>query len=44
MRDYLWKDGICFTEKGTNILTGNFVNFFDYFVLNRNDTVNDNLI
>ena len=35
-RNYLWKDAIHYFVKGTNILAGNFVNFLNYFVLNRN--------
>ena len=42
--NYLWKDGIHFTDKGTNILAGNFVNFLNYFVLNRNDNIDSNMI
>ena len=42
--DYLWKDGIHLTDKSTNILAGNFVNFWNYFVLNRNDNINNNAI
>ena len=41
-RDYLWKDGNHFTDKGTNILA-DFVNFLNYVVLNRND-INNNTI
>ena len=37
-------DGIQFTDKGTNILAGNFVNFLNYFFLNRNDNINRNTI
>ena len=43
-KNYLWKDGIHFTDKGTNILVGKFVNVFNYFVLNRNYNINNNLI
>ena len=42
--NYLWKDGIHFTDKGTNILAGNFVNFLNDFVLNRNDNIDSNMI
>ena len=44
LKDYLCKDGIHFTGKGTNILAGNFVNFLNYFILNRNYNINRNMI
>ena len=44
LKDYLWKDVIHFTDKGKNILAVNFVNFLNYFVLNRNDNINNNTI
>ena len=37
-------DGIQFTDKGTSILAGNFVNFLNYFFLNKNDNINSNTI
>ena len=44
LKDYLWKDVIHFTDKGKNILAVNFVNFLNYFVLNRNDNINNNTV
>ena len=32
----MWKNGIHYDDKGTNILAGNIINFLNYFVLNRN--------
>lgn len=32
----MWKNGVHYDDKGTNIVAGNIINFLNYFVLNRN--------
>ena len=44
LQNHLWKDGIHFDDKGTNILAGNFVDFLNYFALDRNHSVTNNRI
>ena len=34
-RTHLWKDGIHLENIGTNILTGNFVDFLNRFILSK---------
>lgn len=32
----MWKNGVHYDDKGTNIVAGNIINFLNYFVLNTN--------
>ena len=42
-QNYLWKDGTHFEDKGTDISAVNFVDFLNYFVLNRNHVTNNRI-
>ena len=33
--EFLWRDGIHFTDTGTHMLASNFVDFLNYFILDR---------